>query len=89
MYSVEWDYKAWEQYKNLLISDVKTVRKINVLISELYKNPLQGLGKPERLKYQGNIAVYSRRINKKDRLVYILDGNIIKIVSCAYHYGDK
>ena len=47
-----------------------------------------GLGKPEPLK--GDLTGYwSRRINKKDRLVYRIIDDIIEVLQCTSHYGDK
>lgn len=45
------------------------------------------LGKPEKLKY--TLSGYeSRRINRKDRLVYQInkEENSIIVISCRYHY---
>jgi Txe/YoeB family toxin of Txe-Axe toxin-antitoxin module len=36
--------------------------------------PRLGIGKPERLKYVlSKFEIYSRRINEKDRLIYLID----------------
>ena len=46
-----------------------------------------GEGQPEKLKNLPN--TYSRRIDEKNRLVYIaLSGNCT-IMSCRGHYGDS
>ena len=48
---------------------------------------LQGIGKPEPLKY-GKSGAFSRRIDDANRLVYeVLDGQII-VKSCKGHYND-
>ena len=53
-------------------------------------HPTTGIGKPEKLKYK-NEVIWSRQINKKDRLVYeIIDFEIVVIIISALgHYGDK
>ena len=54
--------------------------------------PRLGIGKPERLKYVlSKFEMYSRRINEKDRLIYLIDeGNKkVEIISCTGHYDDK
>ena len=70
--------------------DKVSMKKVETIISELYIHPETGTGKPERLKFE--LAGYwSRRINKKDRLVYLIENKIITvtIVSAIGHYGDK
>ena len=43
-----WDDKAWEDYKEWLVTD----KKINELIKDIERNGLlNGIGKPEKLKY--------------------------------------
>ena len=79
-----WDDKAWEDYKEWLITDKKIVKKINELIKDIERNGLlNGIGKPEKLKYREE---YSRRIDEEHRLIYKVQGNIIIIVSCKGHY---
>ncbi|WP_343039277.1 type II toxin-antitoxin system YoeB family toxin [Sodalinema gerasimenkoae] len=41
--------------------------------------PTQGTGKPERLKHQLS-GLWSRRISKKDRLIYSFDDKYIYII---------
>lgn len=46
------------------------------------------IGKPERLSE--NLSEYwSRRIDDKNRIVYKIENNVIKIVQCGSHYRDK
>lgn len=61
--------------------------KVILLIEDIKKNPFQGLGKPEHLKHDFP-PCWSRRINKKDRLVYRIKKNQIEIVSILGHYND-
>ncbi|WP_214072436.1 Txe/YoeB family addiction module toxin [Mucilaginibacter sp. dw_454] len=70
--------------------DKASIKKVEQIIDELYTHPETGTGKPERLKFE--LAGYwSRRINKKDRLVYLIENNTITVtvVSAIGHYGDK
>ena len=48
---------------------------------------LQGLGKPEPLKY-GKSGSFSRRIDEANRLVYEVSDNQIVVKSCKGHYDD-
>ena len=59
-------------------------------MKELHEHPKTGIGHPEALKGVGG-NVYSREINKKDRLVYeIYEEKIgVYIISVEGHYNDK
>ena len=68
-----------------LKEDRKMLLKINQLIKEIQRNPFEGIGKPEALKY--DLAGYwSRRIDREHRLVYKIDNETLIILSCRYHY---
>ena len=63
----------------------KKAKKIMNLIEEVKRSPFSGTGKPEPLRY--NLAkAWSRRIDQEHRLVYTVDDNKIRIISCRYHY---
>ena len=67
--SVEFLDKAWDEYLSWQSQDRKTLKRINKLIKSIQRDGLaNGLGKPERLKYQNG---WSRRINNQDRLVSV------------------
>jgi toxin YoeB len=68
-------------------SNPKVLARIIRLIAETVRNPRSGTGKPERLKHISG-EVWSRRITEKDRLVYDIDGDMITIVACRFHYDD-
>jgi len=57
------------------------------LVREVMETPRMGIGKPERLKFV-EPEIYSRRINKKDRMVYTIYEEIkeIDISSFRGHY---
>jgi toxin YoeB len=77
--------ESWEDYSYWLKVDKKLFKRLNQLIKETLKNPFEGLGKPEPLKYKYQ-GCWSRRINQEHRLVYkVLDNEII-ILSCRFHY---
>ena len=64
--------------------------KIEKIFLELEDHPTIGIGKPEKLKYK-DVNVWSRQINKKDRLIYeIIDQEVVVIIISALgHYNDK
>ena len=76
---------SWEDYTSWLNKDKKMLKKINELVKEIQRNPFEGKWKPEPLKY--DLAGYwSRRISREHRLVYQVDENEIRILSCRFHY---
>lgn len=83
-----WDEDAWIDYVYWQTEDKKTLKKINMLIKDIERNGHNGLGNPEPLK--GNLSgFWSRRIDKKNRLVYRIVDNMIQIIQCRTHYGEK
>ncbi len=52
--------------------DKSSARKVNDLLNELRVHPYTGTGKPEPLKDNWS-GYWSRRINKKDRLIYAVE----------------
>jgi toxin YoeB len=49
------------------------------------RDPFQGIGKPEPLKFLGT-GVLSRRITQEHRLVYVVGHGRIDFVQARYHY---
>jgi toxin YoeB len=83
--NISWTPHAWEDYLYWQGQDKKTVKRINDLIKDINRDPFQGIGKPEPLKFEFN-GCWSRRIDDTNRLVYqVADHNII-ILQCRYHY---
>ena len=79
---------GWSEYLYWHIQDKKIVKKINQLLQSIERDgALQGIGKPEPLKY-GKSGSFNRRIDEVNRLVYeVSDGQII-VKSCKGHYND-
>jgi len=77
--------KAWEDYLYWQKQDKKILKRINLLIKDIERNPNDGLGKPEILR--NTLSGYcSRRITDEHRLVYkILDDNLI-LIQARHHY---
>ena len=76
---------AWDDYLYWQERDKKIAKKINTLIQECIRNPYSGIGKPEPLRYE-LAGCYSRRIDLEHRLVYEVDNEMLRIISCRYHY---
>lgn len=79
--------KAWEEYLYWQSTDKNILKRINLLIKDIIRNPLDknGLGKPEILKgdFQGLI---SRRITDEHKLIYTIENSNIIILKCKFHY---
>ena len=80
-----WEESAWEQYLSWQTEDKKTLKRINLLIQSILRNPFEGIGKPEPLK--GDLSGWwSRRIDEANRVVYQQRGDSIIILSIRDHY---
>ena len=66
-------------------SDRRTAIRIFKLIEAVMRDPFQGIGKAEPLKFLG-AGVWSRRITQEHRLVYVVSHDRIDFVQCRYHY---
>lgn len=68
---------------------IRTDRKVALraldLVDAGLRDPFQGIGKPEPLKYllQG---AWSRRLTQEHRLVYLVTGSRIDFLQARYHY---
>ena len=82
-----WTDEAWDDYMYWFNQDKKTVKRINALIKDIDRDPYDGIGKPEHLKYDYQ-KFWSRRIDEVNRIVYRIENNEIFIISCRYHYDD-
>ena len=68
-----WTDDGWADYLYWQSQDKKTLKRINELIKDIERNGvLNGIGKPEALKYRKG---FSRRIDETNRLVYAIDEN--------------
>ena len=67
--------------------NASNMKKIQKILSELEEHPYTGDGQPEALKYDLT-GFWSRRINKKDRIVYKVEEEIVTVlvVSAMGHY---
>lgn len=83
--NVLWEDRAWDDYLFWQSKDKKNLRRINELIKDIKRNAYIGIGKPEPLR--GSLSgMWSRRIDKENRIVYFLENETVYIVSCRGHY---
>lgn len=62
--------------------------KISRLIEDIQQHPYSGIGKPEALKYELS-GLWSREIDKANRLIYEIVDQQLQIISMRGHYFDK
>jgi len=74
------DFEYWKKSGNLAIQ-----KKINKLFSSMLETPFEGIGNPEALKYNLS-GKWSRRITREHRIVYEVQGELIKVYSLKGHY---
>ena len=80
-----WEDRAWDDYLYWQTQDKKVLKRVNLLIKDIRRNPFDGVGKPEPLK--NNLSGWwSRRIDETNRIVYYEQDGIIYGVSCRGHY---
>ncbi len=77
--------ESWEDYLHWQKTDKRILKKINNLIKDAARNPFNGLGKPEALKYKYK-GCWSRRITEEHRLIYRVLDDELQIIKCRFHY---
>ncbi|WP_080657979.1 Txe/YoeB family addiction module toxin, partial [Kingella kingae] len=66
---------AWQDYVYWQTADRKILKRINLLIQDIQREPFDGIGKPEPLRF--NLAgFWSRRIDEEHRLVYAIENEV-------------
>ncbi|EJF06204.1 toxin-antitoxin system, toxin component, Txe/YoeB family [Thiovulum sp. ES] len=75
------DYLFWQK------TDKKILKRVNLLIEDIKRNPSDsdGIGKPEKLK-ENLSGYYSRRITSEHRLVYKIFDDFVIVAQCRFHY---
>lgn len=66
-------------------TDRRIALRVLALVEAVLRDPFQGVGKPEPLKYFG-AGVWSRRITEEHRMVYRVQQTQIDFLQARYHY---
>ncbi|MCP5176071.1 MAG: Txe/YoeB family addiction module toxin [Moraxellaceae bacterium] len=80
-----WAATAWEDYLYWQQQDKQMLKRINLLIKDIQRQPFVGIGDPEPLRHNWS-GYWSRRIDKEHRLVYKATDDLLIIAQCRYHY---
>jgi len=77
--------KAFRDLAEWIEGDSKHLKKLYRLIEEVSRTPKTGSGNPERLRHvQGKL--WSRRITRQHRMVYVIEDDAIVFASLHGHY---
>lgn len=76
---------SWDDYLFWQKNDKQKLKRINELLKEISRNPYEGIGKPEPLKFN-YAGFWSRRIDEQHRLIYRVVEDEIQIAKCRFHY---
>jgi len=74
-----------EDLKYWVKTDRKIALKVFELIEAIVRDPFQGIGKPEPLRYLAS-GTWSRRITQEHRIVYLVSDDRIDFLQARYHY---
>jgi len=73
------DLEYWVQ------TDRKVALRLIKMVREILRDPFEGIGKPEPLKYEFSGA-WSRRLNQQHRIVYLVSDDRVNFLKGRYHY---
>ena len=82
---INWEPGTWDEYVDWQTTDKAMLKRINRMIKEIQRTPLEGIGKPEPLKHDLS-GYWSRRIDDANRLVYKVENDVLTIIQCRGHY---
>ena len=73
------DLRFWVQ------TDRRVALRALDLVEAILRDPFQGIGKPEPLKYLA-AGIWSRRLTQEHRIVYLVRADRIDFLQARYHY---
>jgi toxin YoeB len=73
------DFRYWVE------TDRKLALRTFDLIEAILRDPYQGVGKPEPLRYLSP-GTWSRRLTQEHRIVYLVRDDRIDFLQARYHY---
>lgn len=86
MRSISFEGDTWQCYEELRVKDKALHRILCRLLQEMQRgDPAVGTDQPEPLRY-GLSGLWSRRLSKKERLIYRFDEERIYLFAIGGHY---
>jgi toxin YoeB len=76
-----------EDLRFWVAQDRKLALRLLTIIEDTVRNPFEGLGKPEPLKFALSGA-WSRRLTGEHRLVYKVYADRVEFLTARFHYGE-
>ena len=73
------DLRDWVQ------TDRKIALRVLDIVEAILRDPFEGIGKPEPLKYLAS-GTWSRRLTQEHRIVYLVTDTRIDFLQAKYHY---
>ena len=67
------------------MTDRKIALRVLDLVEAIMRDPFDGIGKPEPLKYFA-AGTWSRRLTQEHRIVYLVSDTRIDFLQARYHY---
>ena len=74
-----------EDLRYWIESDRKVALRLFDTVEAILRDPFQGIGKPEPLRYLAGEA-WSRRLTQEHRVVYLVRDERIDFLQARYHY---
>ena len=74
-----------EDLRHWVRTERSTAIRVLDLVEAVMRDPFQGLGKPEPLRYV-LAGCWSRRVSQEHRLVYRVTDNAVDFLQALYHY---
>ena len=66
-------------------NDRRVALRALTIVEDILRNPFEGIGKPEPLKYLA-AGTWSRRLTQEHRVVYLVTNERIDFLQARYHY---
>ena len=84
-----WESVLHREFREDLRYWVKTDRRVALrafdLMEAIVRDPFEGIGKPEALRYLGP-GVWSRRLTQEHRIVYRVGKGRVEFIQARHHY---
>ena len=74
-----------EDLRYWIETDRRIALRVLELVEAVMRDPFQGIGKPEPLRYELQ-GVWSRRLTQEHRIVYLVAEDRITFLQARYHY---